>query len=161
MSQRKNQLQNEEFKFDQTISEEKERERERERERESEKESSERKEETKGSSCQFPTTSLRKKLAWPDEICQWCYTVRSLACWCSPQNNGTMVNPCSISYETYLHFGRNAETKCRDDRWCDADLQRSRLATTRWKNWEEQLISTSTLQQARPTALCSRSFGVL
>ena len=45
---------------------EKEREIERERERERERdESSGRKEETKGSPCQFPTTSLiRRKLAW-------------------------------------------------------------------------------------------------
>ena len=77
MSQPKSQ--NEEFKSDQTISEAVER-----------KESSGRKEETKGSPCLFPTTSLiRKKLAWPDEVFQSYYTLPSLACWCSPQNNGT------------------------------------------------------------------------
>ena len=91
MSQPKSQ--NEEFKsdHDQTISEAREKEREREREREREiKESSGRKEETKGSPCLFQTTSLiRKKLAWPDEVCQSCYTLPSLACRCSPPNNGT------------------------------------------------------------------------
>ena len=97
---------NEEFKSDQTTSEAtenrergRERERERERKREREKratgerernESKGRKEEIKGSPSQLPTTSLiRKRVAWPYEVCRSYYTVRSLACWCSPQNNGT------------------------------------------------------------------------
>ena len=77
---------------------EREREREGERKRERKKEQRERerneskgiKEEIKGSPSQLPTTSLiRKRVAWPDEVCRSYYTVRSLACWCSPPNNGT------------------------------------------------------------------------